>query len=259
MTSRINWAIQSSGVDYLHLLIISMDYLIRRFNIDARLAITVHDEIRYLVKEEDRYRGAMALQVANVWTRAMFSQQMGINDLPQSCAYFSAVDIDHVLRKEVDMDCVTPSHPEKIPHGESVSINQLLDKGSAAFLDPAIVPNMPINLDRHPYTPRLPVMAELRERPDVDYLKAQISTGTKEINDLVKDVTKRATPPVKKPSGPASWPLFSQPQEPRLVDAPYGYEGVRVFWEPGTEKGGQYGRPWIRTQLTGKTVSNERH
>ena len=26
MTSRINWAIQSSGVDYLHLLIISMDY-----------------------------------------------------------------------------------------------------------------------------------------------------------------------------------------------------------------------------------------
>ena len=259
MTSRINWAIQSSGVDYLHLLIISMDYLIRRFNIDARLAITVHDEIRYLVREEDKYRGAMALQVANVWTRAMFSQQMGINDLPQSCAYFSAVDIDHVLRKEVDMDCVTPSHPEKIPHGESVSINQLLDKGSAAYLDPAIVPNTPIDLDRHPYTPRLPVMAELRERPDVDYLKAQISTGTKELNDLVKDVSKRATPPVKKSSGTASWPLFAQPQEPRLVDAPYGYEGVRIFWEPGSEKGGQYGRPWIRTQLTGKTVSNERH
>ena len=259
MTSRINWAIQSSGVDYLHLLIISMDYLIRRFNIDARLAITVHDEIRYLVREDDKYRGAMALQVANVWTRAMFSQQMGINDLPQSCAYFSAVDIDHVLRKEVDMDCVTPSHPEKIPHGESVSINQLLDKGSAAYLDPAIVPNTPIHLDRHPYTPRLPVMAELRERPDVDYLKAQISTGTKELNDLIKDISKRATPPTKTSSSTASWPIFAQPQEPRLVDAPYGYGGVRISWEPGSEKGGQYGRPWIRTQLTGKTVSNERH
>ena len=259
MPSRINWAIQSSGVDYLHLLIISMDYLIRRFNIDARLAITVHDEIRYLVKEEDKYRGAMALQVANVWTRAMFSQQMGINDLPQSCAYFSAVDIDHVLRKEVDMDCVTPSHPEKIPHGESVSINQLLDKGSAAYLDPAMVPNTPIHLDRHPYTPRLPVMAELSERPDVDYLKAQISTSTKELNDLIKDVTKRATPPVKKSSSTASWPIFAQPQEPRLVDAPYGYGGARIFWEPGSEKGGQYGRPWIRTQLTGKTVASEKH
>lgn len=83
MCSRINWAIQSSGVDYLHLLIISMDHLISRFNLNARLAITVHDEIRYLVKLEDRYKTAMALQVANLWTRAMFSQQMGIEDLPQ--------------------------------------------------------------------------------------------------------------------------------------------------------------------------------
>ena len=152
--------------------------------LDLRTDLRTHDEIRCLVREEDKYRGAMALQVANVWTRAMFSQQMGVNDLPQSCAYFSAVDIDHVLRKEVDMDCVTPSHPENIPHGESVSINQLLDKGSAAYLDSAIVLNTPIDLDRHPYTPRLPVMAELHEHPDLDYLKAQISTGTKELTIL---------------------------------------------------------------------------
>lgn len=83
MPSRINWAIQSSGVDYLHLLIISMDHLIRKFNLDARLAITVHDEIRYLVKENHKYKVAMALQISNLWTRAMFSQQMGIEDLPQ--------------------------------------------------------------------------------------------------------------------------------------------------------------------------------
>lgn len=83
MPSRINWAIQSSGVDYLHLLIVSMDHLIRKFKLHARLAITVHDEIRYLVKEEHKYKVAMALQVANLWTRAMFSQQMGIEDLPQ--------------------------------------------------------------------------------------------------------------------------------------------------------------------------------
>lgn len=270
MTSRINWAIQSSGVDYLHLLIISMDYLIRRFNVDARLAITVHDEIRYLVKEEDKYRGAMALQVANVWTRAMFSQQMGINDLPQSCAYFSAVDIDHVLRKEVDMDCITPSNPEKIPHGESVSINQLLDKGSAAYLDPAIVPKQPIDLDQHPYTPRPSVMAELRESTDVNYLKAQISTNAKELNDIIRDISKRSSksttastysekPLVRTSSTRSKAPtsIYAQPQEPRLVDAPYGYEGVTRFWEPASTKGGQYGRPWIRTQLTGKTVLND--
>jgi DNA polymerase gamma 1 len=192
MTSRINWAIQSSGVDYLHLLIISMDYLIRRFRLDARLAISVHDEIRYLVKEEDKYRGAMALQVANLWTRAMFSQQMGIDDLPQGCAYFSAVDIDHVLRKEVDMDCVTPSNPNKIPHGESLSIGQLLEKGSSAFLDPEIVPHSPIALEQYEYTPRAPVMAALSENVDLGFLKAQISNNDKELSKIVKEAARKA-------------------------------------------------------------------
>lgn len=189
MTSRINWAIQSSGVDYLHLLIISMDYLIRRFNLDARLAITVHDEIRYLVKHEDRYKAAMALQVANVWTRALFSQQMGIDDLPQCCAYFSAVDIDHVLRKEVDMDCVTPSHPNKIPHGESLDIMQLLAKGEEAFLDPKIIPKGgEIDLQQYPYTERKSVMASLNSSTDLRYLRAQVTGDDKELRALVKEV-----------------------------------------------------------------------
>ncbi|KAF3048435.1 DNA-directed DNA polymerase gamma mip1 [Didymella keratinophila] len=191
MTSRINWAIQSSGVDYLHLLIIGMEYLARRYNIDARLAITVHDEIRYLVKEQDKYRAAMAMQIANLWTRAMFAQQMGINELPQSCAYFSAVDIDHVLRKEVDMDCITPSHSTPIPHGESLDIEALLDKGSEARLDPKIVPNDPPRPELYDYTPRVPVMASLGganpTSPEaLAYLKAQISSDDKELRDALK-------------------------------------------------------------------------
>jgi DNA polymerase gamma 1 len=191
MTSRINWAIQSSGVDYLHLLIISMDYLIQRFNINARLAITVHDEIRYLVKEEDKYRAAMALQVSNVWTRAMFSQQMGINDLPQACAYFSAVDIDHVLRKEVDMDCITPSHQTKIPHGESLDITSLLALPESR-LDPSIVPTNPPNLSAIQYEPRVPVMESLQKTYDVNFLKAQITADDKELRDIIKDQRKLA-------------------------------------------------------------------
>jgi DNA polymerase gamma 1 len=193
LTSRINWAIQSSGVDYLHLLIVSMDYLIRRFNIDARLAITVHDEIRYLVKNEDKYRAAMALQVSNLWTRAMFAQQVGINDLPQSCAYFSAIDIDHVLRKEVDMDCVTPSHLTPIAPGESLDITQLLEKGSAAFLDPAIVSakHAP-RLEHIPYVPRVPVMQSLAmtQNSDLGFLKAQITSDDQELRDILKDQKK---------------------------------------------------------------------
>ncbi|KAG9224472.1 hypothetical protein CCMSSC00406_0007665 [Pleurotus cornucopiae] len=128
MPSRINWVVQSSGVDYLHLLVVSMDHLIRRYNLQARFLISVHDELRYLVKEEDKYRVALALQVANLWTRSMFAVKLGMDDLPQSVAFFSAVDIDHVLRKEVDLPCVTPSQPTPISPGESLDILKVLEK-----------------------------------------------------------------------------------------------------------------------------------
>ncbi|KAL2851508.1 DNA polymerase family A-domain-containing protein [Aspergillus pseudoustus] len=229
MTSRINWAIQSSGVDYLHLLIIAMDYLIRRFNIQARLAITVHDEIRYLVKEEDKYRAALALQVANVWTRAMFSQQVGINDLPQSCAYFSQVDIDHVLRKEVDMDCVTPSHPHKIPHGESLDIVQLLDKDDKARLDPSIVPISPPSPEKYTYTPRSTVMSALETSNNPALIKAQITKDDKELREIIKDLTKSNTP-TKPPNTRSttrtkSMPAAAVPQKAILIDIGSGLYG----------------------------------
>jgi DNA polymerase gamma 1 len=199
LTSRINWAIQSSGVDYLHLLIVSMDYLIRRYGLNARLAITVHDEIRYLVKEEDRYRAAMALQVANVWTRAMFSQQLGIEDLPQACAYFSAVDVDSVLRKEVDMDCITPSHKTAIPPGESVDIVQLLKKGKEAFLDPNSPTAQTSDLARFEYTPREPVIKSLErnQNQSLAYLRAQVSSSDEELRALVKEAAGK--PPASEP------------------------------------------------------------
>jgi DNA polymerase gamma 1 len=218
MTSRINWAIQSSGVDYLHLLIVSMEYLCRRYNIQARLALTVHDEIRYLAKNEDKYRTAMALQVANVWTRAMFSQQMGIDDLPQSCAYFSAVDIDHVLRKEVDMDCITPSHPHAISPGESIDIVQLLAKGQEAYLDPAIKSTDPPQPDRWTYTPRTPVMETLTTPRSPDYLRAQISSDTPEFNKIIKTLK---YPPSNKPSAPLNdKPQQQQEKKPRAPRKP---------------------------------------
>lgn len=41
----------------------------------------------------------------------MFAHALGMQDLPQSVAFFSSVDIDQCLRKEVTMDCMTPSNP----------------------------------------------------------------------------------------------------------------------------------------------------
>lgn len=134
LPSRINWVVQSSGVDYLHLLIVSMEYLIKKYDIKARYLLSVHDEVRYLAQEGDRYRTALALQIANAWTRGLFSYNLGIDNLPQGVTFFSAVDIDHVLRKEVFMTCETPSHPRPIPAGESLDIEQILVKTNSGHL-----------------------------------------------------------------------------------------------------------------------------
>ena len=49
-----------------------------------------------------------------------------MHDLPQGVTFFSAVDIDRYLRKEVDMPCITPSQPVPLPKGESLDIDSLL-------------------------------------------------------------------------------------------------------------------------------------
>jgi DNA polymerase gamma 1 len=122
LTSRINWVVQSSAVDYLHMMLVSMSHLIERYDIDARFMLSVHDEVRYLSSEKDQHRTALALQIANLWTRALFSYKLGIANLPQAVGFFSAVDIDHVLRKEPNMHCLTPSNLTKIEEGKSCTI-----------------------------------------------------------------------------------------------------------------------------------------
>ncbi|SCU82113.1 LAFA_0C09142g1_1 [Lachancea sp. 'fantastica'] len=187
LPSRINWAIQSSGVDYLHLLCCSMNYLIRKYSIDARLTISIHDEIRYLSTEKDKYRTAMALQVSNLWTRAIFSEQMGIQDLPQNCAFFSAVDIDHVLRKEVDMDCLTPSNQVAIPHGESLDITKLLARTDSKLDNP----RTDVDVSKLPYQYREPVFSKNRKaysKNFLDYfLRMQIQSTKWKVDELEKD------------------------------------------------------------------------
>ncbi|KAL7422132.1 DNA-directed DNA polymerase gamma mip1 [Cryptotrichosporon argae] len=180
LPSRINWVVQSSGVDYLHLLIASMEYLIKTYAIDARYLLSVHDEVRYLARDHDRHRTALALQIANAWTRALFCYNLGIDDVPQGVAFFSAVDIDHVLRKETDMACVTPSQPDAIVPGESVDIAQLLaivdtlgEPVAAAAEDvngdPAFAPG--------PAEPPVKLFADIASPAHATFLRAQAEQG----------------------------------------------------------------------------------
>lgn len=125
--SRINWVVQSSAVDYLHLMLVTMRWLMEDFAIRGRFAVSIHDEVRFLVASEDRYRAALALQVTNLLTRSFFAWRLGMRDLPQSVAFFSSVEVDTVLRKEVDMDCVTPSNPQGLRKGYGIAPGEALD------------------------------------------------------------------------------------------------------------------------------------
>lgn len=191
LPSRINWVVQSSGVDYLHLLIVSMRHLTEKYDIGARYLLSVHDELRYLVVEEDKYRAALALQIANLWTRSMFAFKLGMDDLPQGVAFFSAVDVDRVLRKEVDMPCVTPSQPMPIPSGESLDILKVLEKTGGGTLRRDGLPmqeepnkdNKPI-LDGYVHSDCLAHRAK-----SAAWLKAQTSTDFGEVKGLAEYVS----------------------------------------------------------------------
>lgn len=125
LRSRVNWCVQSSAVDYLHILVVSMTELFTRYDIKGRYCISIHDEIRYIVADEDVDRAAYALHLSNMYVRALFSHAVGIPDLPEGVAFFSAVDIDHVIRKEVYLDCLTPSNMIPEAPGESVDIHTI--------------------------------------------------------------------------------------------------------------------------------------
>ena len=147
MTKRLNWLVSSSGVDFLHIMLVCMKYLCAEYSIDARYMISFHDNVKYMVKEEDKYRAALALQVSHLWTRAQFAHKLGMNDLPQAVAFFSRVDIDRCLRKDPKSDLITPSNPDGlektygIKRGESLNIYDVIEKtgGSLAPTDHASV------------------------------------------------------------------------------------------------------------------------
>lgn len=191
LPSRINWAIQSSGVDYLHLLLISMEHLCKIYGVDARLAITVHDEVRYITKEENKYKCAMLLQIANLWVRAMFCYQLGIENIPQSCAFFSCVDIDFVLRKEVDFDCITPSNSNPIPHGESIDIVKLLDKEEVQVMLKSLNDKLELNINFDPKIKISRPVEEINKKMDMStklrWLDLQICKTDTEFKKKKKD------------------------------------------------------------------------
>ncbi|XP_058127689.1 DNA polymerase subunit gamma-1, mitochondrial [Anopheles ziemanni] len=133
LPTRINWVVQSGAVDFLHLMLVCMRWLMGADGrTRLRFCMSFHDEVRYLVPERYAHHAALAMHVTNLLTRAFCAHRVGFRDLPQSVAFFSTVEVDRVLRKEAQHDCRTPSNPHGltagygIPDGESLDIHQTL-------------------------------------------------------------------------------------------------------------------------------------
>lgn len=122
--TRINWVVQSGAVDFLHLMLVCMRWLIHP---SVRFSLSFHDEIRYLVPNEHRYQTALALHVTNLLVRAFCVKKLGMTDLPQSVAFFSSVEVDTALRKDALSDCITPSNPHGLSKGYGVPLGESLD------------------------------------------------------------------------------------------------------------------------------------
>lgn len=86
------------------------------------------------------------------------------------------------------MDCVTPSHPVKIPHGESVNIVELLQKGSEAFLDPKTRPRNKPAPEQFDFMPQTPVMESMNTNNTIPYLRAQMASDRGEFDSIVKSL-----------------------------------------------------------------------
>lgn len=137
--TRVNWVIQTSGVDFRDMLLLYTEYFYHKLGVRGRLLMTIHDEIRTQVRTEDEVTACHALQLAHLYTWAAFTDKLGLNGIPAGGAWFSSLDIDKVLRKEPvqayrkdgskdgNAGCVTPSQPIAVPDAYGLTPKQLLD------------------------------------------------------------------------------------------------------------------------------------
>lgn len=127
LTSRANWGIQSSGADILHCSILVVRYLAKIFDVPLRFMFSIHDEGWFLVKEGFERQAAALLQLTSLIVWSAFFGQLGFESLPESYAWFSAVNIDTCLRKEVYMSQVTVSNPVDVPKGYELNPEECAD------------------------------------------------------------------------------------------------------------------------------------
>lgn len=127
-TSKTNWIVQASGSDFRDLMVCLVQSFAAKLGIEMLLVLFIHDEGRYLVKQEDTIQAAYILQLAHLYCRVAFIQCLGLDNIPANVAWFSGVDVDTVLRKDPANVQVTPTQQTPIPAGCSLTAQDLMER-----------------------------------------------------------------------------------------------------------------------------------
>ncbi|KAF8321952.1 hypothetical protein F5887DRAFT_1029359 [Amanita rubescens] len=110
-----SWVVQSSGVDYLHMLIVlsSSSGTISERDASSRCGTNCG------TSSKRKTSTALGWHFKFVGeSNGCIYAQLGMDDLQGASPFSSAVDVDKWLGKEVNMECVTPSQPVPIPPRE---------------------------------------------------------------------------------------------------------------------------------------------
>lgn len=110
----------------LHAFITGMEYLIKKYNIDAKFCISIHDSITYLAKESDAEFLLACYQVAHAWSWAWLRANYNLYELPAASTWFSSVEIDKIMRKSATTSVVTISNVVPRPDGKAYGIEDIL-------------------------------------------------------------------------------------------------------------------------------------
>ena len=121
LTSRINWVIQTSGTDILHLFLVAVTWLFRHYRVNASVIQSLHDEVVSISRRGHEAIAVRCYNIAHLLAWSVASERIGIFNLPESYAWFSGVAVDCCWRKSPSASQVTPSNAEDPPNGLEVA------------------------------------------------------------------------------------------------------------------------------------------
>lgn len=127
-TTRYNFVIQSTGSDWRHAFLVALTWAAEKAGLDFRVALFRHDEGWFHVRQGQERKFAACMNWAHMMTWAWLAESLGFHDLPRALCGFSAVNVDHTIRKEVTSETVSLSGGQTYPDGYELKPGDLLEE-----------------------------------------------------------------------------------------------------------------------------------